>query len=97
MMTYILRRLLLVPVLLLGITFISYSMFNLAPGDPISALIDPADPLFQVPGQRDAALERLGLNKPMYVRYALWLTQAVRGNFGFSYSSKKPILGEITT
>ena len=95
MMTYIIRRLLLVPVLLLGITFISYAMFNLAPGDPISAMIDPADPLFQVPGEREAALERLGLNKPMYVRYALWLTQAARGNFGFSFASKKPILSEI--
>ena len=95
MTQYILRRLSLIPVLLLGITMISYVMYNLAPGDPITALIDPMDPIFENPGNLEAMRERMGLNKPVYVRYLLWLKEAVQGNLGFSYMSRKPVLKEI--
>ena len=91
MTQYIVRRLLMVPILLLGITAITFVMYNLAPGDPVSAMIDPADPVMRVGVNREAMLERLGLNKPIHVRYAIWLGELLQGNMGFSYRTKEPV------
>jgi peptide/nickel transport system permease protein len=95
MTQYILRRLLLVPVLLLGITLIGYVINNLAPGDPISVMIDPRDPAYRQPLALERLRKDLGLDKPIMVRYALWLKEVLRGNLGYSYQSKKPVLGII--
>jgi peptide/nickel transport system permease protein len=37
----------------------------------------------------------LGLNKPLWVRYGLWLVQLLHGNLGFSYVDYQPVLGRI--
>ena len=87
---FIVRRLLITLPMLLGITIVTFFFINLAPGDPISAMIDPntADILEDYEKIR----ERLGLNKPLPVRYAIWLGQLLTGNFGYSYHSGEPVL-----
>ena len=79
--------------MLLGITVITFGVANLAPGDPISALISPEDQL------REEDLERmraaLGLDRPAPVRYVVWVRELVQGNFGFSYFTKQPVLDRI--
>jgi peptide/nickel transport system permease protein len=88
---YMLRRLVISLPVLFGITVFTFLFINLAPGDPIDALIDPAE------GQRlsQADLmhlrEELGLNKPLPVRYAIWLGQLARGNLGYSYADRRPV------
>ncbi len=88
---YLLRRLAISIPVLIGITLATYVIVNLAPGDPVTALISPeaASSLGPdwVAGQREA----LGLNKPLPVRYALWLKEVVRGNLGFSLQDRQPI------
>ena len=72
MRRYILRRLSLVPILLLGITLMTFFMFNLAPGDPVTALIKPGqlDGFGQGQGANLEMLRaKYGLDKPVYVRY----------------------------
>lgn len=94
-MQYILRRLALVMPMLIGITIISYVLVNIAPGDPISAMLDPEEMNVLSEQEVQKKRENLGLNDPMPVRYAIWLKEAVQGNLGYSYHSSKPVLGMI--
>ncbi len=84
MSPYIIRRLSLVIPLLLGITIINYTIYALAPGDPVSAMINPMEAHEWSAEDLQKARTRLGLDKPIPVRYALWLGQAARGNLGYS-------------
>jgi peptide/nickel transport system permease protein len=90
-MEYVLRRLALVPVLLLGITLITYTLISLAPGDPITALINPEEMNVRSAEEIDQLRENLGLNDPIPVRYVLWLKEAAQGNLGYSYQSNRPV------
>ena len=92
MQKYILGRLIIAIPLLIGITMMTYAFINLAPGDPVSAM---ADPQFTLGRTNPKQLERLGLHKPVYVRYVIWLRELATGNFGYSYRSGKPVLGII--
>ena len=93
MASYLLRRLALFVPMLLGITMITFVIANLAPGDPISALISPEDQL------REEDLERmrraLGLDRPVPVRYLVWVKELITGNFGYSYFTKQPVLDRV--
>jgi peptide/nickel transport system permease protein len=91
MTTYILRRILLVFPLLLGISIINYTILALAPGDPVSAMIDPFELSNMTAEDLQEAREALGLNKPIPVRYLLWLGQALQGNLGYSIWFNTPV------
>jgi peptide/nickel transport system permease protein len=91
MSTYILRRILLVFPLLLGVTIINYTIFALAPGDPVSAMIDPFELSQMTAEDLQDAREALGLNKPVPIRYLLWLGQAIQGNLGYSIWFNTPV------
>lgn len=93
MTKYILRRLILAIPILFGITFIDFALINLAPGDPIIAMIDPSAPL--AVGELEALREELGLNQPFLVRYIIWLREASQGNMGYSYVHSVPVMSRI--
>src|SRR6058998_142524 len=85
MLGYALRRLLLAIPLLLGITFISFLVIHLAPGEP--AEIQTGDLSVQSDAQARQLLRELyDLDKPLHVQYAKWLTRIVRLDFGKSFS-----------
>jgi peptide/nickel transport system permease protein len=85
MSKYILKRLLQIPPLVFGITIITFLLINLAPGDPISAMIDP-EMLSSYPVHEIDRMRRdLGLDQPIPVRYVLWLRELAQGNLGYSY------------
>ena len=95
MQRYIIRRLLISIPVLLGVTVFSFVFVHLAPGDPVEALIDPvmrADLGPEWVAQRKAGL---GLNRPLPVRYAVWLGQLAQGNMGFSLVSRQPVGAQI--
>ena len=93
MTAYILRRLLWVPVLLLGISLLTFVIFTLAPGDPVTALIKPGvmEATTQIGSGMEVLRERYGLDKPIHVRYVIWLGEVLRGNLGYSYATERPI------
>ena len=93
MSKYILRRLVLAIPILFGITLIDFVLINLAPGDPIIAMIDPAAPV--APGELEVLRENLGLNQPFFIRYTIWLTEALKGNMGYSYVHSVPVMQRI--
>lgn len=80
MKQYILRRILQMIPTLLGTTFIVFIIINMAPGSPLSHMVDPT-----ISGEAlERRREQLGLDRPILQRYASWLTEAVQGNLGFS-------------
>ena len=93
MSDYILRRILLIIPILFGITVIDFALINLAPGDPITAMIDPAAPI--AAGDLDVLREELGLNKPFVIRYGIWLQQVASGNMGYSYVKNVSVISRI--
>lgn len=95
MQQYILRRVVVSIPVMVGVTLLSFLLVNLAPGDPVTALIDPV--MRAEMGQEwvEERKRQLGLDDPMTVRYALWLREAVQGNLGYSLISGQSVAGQI--
>jgi peptide/nickel transport system permease protein len=76
----------LVPVLL-GATVLTFVLINMLPGDPAAAILgDQATP------QQMAALRaKLGLDRPVIVRYVDWLTSALQGDLSRSLMTREPV------
>jgi peptide/nickel transport system permease protein len=94
MLKYTVYRLLqLIPVLLLLSIFV-FSIVHALPGDAIDAMV-PADAASN-PATRAALEKELGLDKPIYVQYALWLGKIVlHGDFGKSITTRRSIGTEV--
>lgn len=89
MRTLVLQRLVgLVPLLLLFSVFV-FTLIRLAPGDPATFFM-PAQ--IDDPAARDRIIAQLGLDKPLYVQYLLWLGGVVRFDFGFSWTYGQPVV-----
>jgi peptide/nickel transport system permease protein len=88
---YLLRRLAISIPVLFGITLATYAIINLAPGDPVTALINPEAAATLGPEFVQQQRERLGLNQPLPVRYVLWLEEIGHGNLGFSLANGQPV------
>lgn len=86
---YVLRRFLINIPVLLGITLLVFLLIEAAPGDPLVALFNPEA------GMDAKAMEamraRFNLDKPLPVRYIIWLTEALRGNLGFRTKDLSPV------
>jgi peptide/nickel transport system permease protein len=95
MLAYALRRLLLAVPLLIGITFVSFFVIHLAPGDPVESQI--GDPSIQSTAKMQEELRKLyELDKPLAVQYVKWLSRIVRLDFGRSFSPDgRPVLQKI--
>jgi peptide/nickel transport system permease protein len=93
---YVARRLLTLPVLLFGISIISFILLNLAPGDPADILLRLQQPGTEPPREAVLALRReLRLDDPLPLRYGRWLLGALQGDLGTSYRGGKPIMKEL--
>ncbi|WP_082088244.1 MULTISPECIES: nickel ABC transporter permease [unclassified Methanosarcina] len=87
------RALYLSPVLIL-ISFMSFSLIYIAPGDPAEIMMTSPSG-----GYDEAAVEAFriahGLDQPFYVQYLNWLKGAVVGDFGYSYMSEQPVFETV--
>ncbi len=90
MLTYITRRLLQGVVVLLAVSFICFIIFMYS-GDPVLTLAGR----YATPQEREEVRKAYGLDKPFYVQYVRFITNAAQGNFGKSYVSRVPALGLI--
>src|SRR4051812_38142315 len=81
---YLLRRLLILVLSLLGISIILFTALALAPGDPFGELATNPN----VPPEVGAALRaKFGLDDPVWLRYLHWLVAMLHGDWGFSFVS----------
>jgi peptide/nickel transport system permease protein len=94
--TYIIRRILISIPVLFGITVLAFGALSLAPGDALTARVDP-EILARMSPEEIARLRRsLGLDQPVPVRYVLWLFDLLQGNLGYSVVNKLPVSEELT-
>jgi peptide/nickel transport system permease protein len=80
-------------VVLLVVTFFSFSLLHLTPGDPARTAVP-----FATPEQIKVIQHDIGLDKPFLVQYRDWLSNFVRGdlgNFYESYESRRPVADQI--
>ncbi|MDH7499212.1 MAG: ABC transporter permease [candidate division NC10 bacterium] len=84
MLYHLLKRLLLSLPLLIGITFVSFVVIHLAPGEPVSLQTD-LNP--RVTAASKAQLRHLyGLDEPLHIQYLRWVWRSVRFDFGRSFA-----------
>jgi peptide/nickel transport system permease protein len=92
---FVLRRIAVAIPVLMGVTLLAYLLVDLAPGDPVTALIDPVTRAELGVEWVELRKEQLGLNDPAPVRYLLWLREVVQGNLGYSLVSGQSVAGQI--
>lgn len=91
MLKYILKRLLMAIPVLLGVTFIVFTIMSFTPGDPVQTMLGEN----YTQEAYDEITEELGLNDPFLVRYVNYVVDLVQGDMGMSYSTKRPVADEI--
>ena len=85
------RLLQMIP-LLLGITFVTYAIVNLVPGNPVADL--ELNPRLR-PDHVDRIRENMGLNDPWYTRYFIWLGNLLQGDLGISLNDSTNVARRI--
>lgn len=97
MLTYIIRRILILIPMAFAICFLVYLGLELTPGDAVSYMVSPDAAAGMDPRQLEALRESLGLGQPFYVRFWIWFTNLLQGNFGYSTSGGVPISSIIAS
>lgn len=86
--TLLLRRLLGAVPLLFVVSFVVFLLVGLAPGDPAARIAGEN----ATPERIELIRRTLNLDAPLFQRYAYWLLDAVRGNFGRSLATSEPVI-----
>jgi peptide/nickel transport system permease protein len=98
MLKYLLRRLLLVFVVVLGVTAVTFSIMHFTPGDPAEMIaIGRYGMDMLTPSDIEWIRATEGLDAPIYVQYGVWLTHLLHGDLGNSLITGDPVLSEILT
>ena len=92
MFSYLFRRLLILVPSFLGLTLVTFTLIRLIPGDPVEVMMGERN---LDPAMHAAALERLGLNKPLYAQYFDYVTSLLQGNLGMSVVSQRSVWEEF--
>ncbi|KAB8126585.1 ABC transporter permease subunit [Gracilibacillus oryzae] len=93
MIPFIFKRIINLIPILLGTSIITFLLIHLVPGDPAEAYLR----LSQIPPTDEAAAhirKELGLDKPLYVQYFIWLLDAFQLDFGESFITGDPVFEE---
>ena len=94
MSTYALRRLALFVPTLFGASLLIFVLMRLVPGDIAEILVYQTGTESSAVQQRQIQQIRreLGLDRPVFVQFASWLGGAARGDFGYSFSQRRPVI-----
>jgi peptide/nickel transport system permease protein len=84
---FLLKRLLQSIPILIGITIMTFSIMQLAPGNPMQTMIDPKISAEEM----ERAQENLGMNDPIYVQYYNWMKEVLQGNLGYTIKTGQPV------
>jgi peptide/nickel transport system permease protein len=98
MRSYILKRLLLLIPTLFGITVITFFVIQLAPGSPVERKLNIEEGVKAEAITKDIVEQTkklYGLDKPIYIRYLIWVKRIVTLDFGSSYKDHRPVIEKI--
>lgn len=91
MLSYVRRRLLMLIPLLVIVSILVFSMIHLMPGDPAEVIAGEGATQEDIENVRRA----LGLDRPLHEQYLTWMANALRGDFGQSIRTGRPVGQEI--
>ncbi|TME91230.1 MAG: ABC transporter permease, partial [Chloroflexi bacterium] len=91
MQRYLLQRLVLVVLVLLGVSVLIFVVTRLTPGDPARVMLGPRATEQQLEQLRVA----YGLDQPVYVQYVSWLSHIAHGDLGESIQLHRPVANEV--
>lgn len=93
MKQYIIRRIFTSIIVLLGVSFLIYGMLRIMPGDFVEQMTS-GNPMITAE-QKERLRELYGLNRGVAEGYFNWLKDALRGEFGMSFTYRKPVIDVI--
>jgi peptide/nickel transport system permease protein len=85
---FILRRLVEIAVIFFVIMTVLFVLFRLAPGDPVSRMVDPS----MTPEDARLLMESMGLDQPLWTQYLFYLKNVTTGNMGVSFHYGEPVI-----
>ncbi len=93
---YVVRRLATLPLLLLGISAVSFALLSVAPGDPAEIVLHQRNPgQMPSPAAVTAMRAELGLDAPLPAQYVRWMSRALAGDLGRSYVTEQPVAAQL--
>lgn len=92
MTKYLIYRLLTFIPTLIAISIVVFTILALAPGDPMGEFALNPSITAEV---RESIRKSFGLDQPIYIRYIKWLTSFIKGDMGYSFTSRSPVIGLI--
>ncbi|HOK10382.1 MAG TPA: ABC transporter permease [Candidatus Hydrogenedens sp.] len=99
MTSYILKRLILMIPTFIGVSLITFAIIQLAPGSPVAFKLRGEGGAMRSNIETEKIIEQTkalyGLDKPIVVQYALWLSRIIRLDFGRSYKDQRPVMEKI--
>ncbi len=93
MVQYIVSRLLWLIPTILAMALVTFLVMHATPGSPLDPAAEGANPLS--PEAQKVLLKHYGLDKPLWQQFGIFVTNAVRGDFGFSFVYKTRTVSEI--
>ncbi|MDO9526163.1 MAG: ABC transporter permease [Gemmobacter sp.] len=93
MLKYILRRILTIPLLLLGVASVAFMLSQMTKGDPLAALVP--ERMMSDPAVVAAIKAQWGLDEPLPVRYVYYMGNLLRGDMGTSFTTRRPVSTDI--
>ncbi|MFO7883176.1 MAG: ABC transporter permease [Kosmotogaceae bacterium] len=97
MTAYIIRRLLILPLILIGVTLIIFAMiWSLGPDKLLGSYIKSPEAL-KSPDAKERIIKKYGLDQPMPVMYGKWLWNLLQGDWGYSLVGKVPVSEAIAS
>ena len=90
-LAYLGRRMIFVIPQLVGIVLVSFLLVKSIPGDPAVLMLGPT----ATPGAIDALRQDLGLDKPLYMQFFIYLSNLMQGDLGTSWQTTRPVLEDL--
>lgn len=88
------NRLIQMIITLIGISFLTFCLTYLSPGDPAAMVLEASDTIVSEE-VLEQTREEMGLNDPFLVQYGNWVTGVLQGDMGMSYSGKKSVVDKL--
>ena len=89
MTQYLIKRLLIAIPTLIAISLVLFTILALAPGDPLGEFASNPSITQEV---RENIRRTLGLDQPIHIRYIKWFLAFIKGDLGYSFTSRSPLL-----
>jgi peptide/nickel transport system permease protein len=91
MTQYIIRRLLILPIVLFGMTVLIFAMLQMLSPAERATLYVTSGTVLKNPAALQQIIHQYGLDQPIYMQYVRWLNQVLHGHLGWSQSAQMPV------